>query len=172
MREIETLKKKDKNDLTDTEKEKIATENYWRDILNPPPKEEYKESLKEKEKRLKKEEGKKRKQEEKERIKKEKEEKKMREIYEEQKKQNERYEERKKNYEEQQKQYEEHKKQHEEWKKQNEREKKENDEKTLLFKKIETEFKKVLLNCNGNLDKTFRKCSLHLFSFKTPFVLR
>jgi hypothetical protein len=75
LREIESLKKKDKNDLTDTEKEKISTENYWRDILNPPEKEEYKESLKEKEKRLKKEKERQKKEEEKKEKKKRKREK-------------------------------------------------------------------------------------------------
>ena len=179
LREIESLKKKDKNDLTNTEKEKISRENYWRDILNPPEKEEYKESLKEKEKRLKKEkerqkkeEEKKRKKEEKERKKKEKEEKKMQEIYEEQKKKNERYEQRKKNYEEQQKHYEQHKKQHEEWKKQNEQRKKkqenDKDETKILFKEIEAEYKKVLKYYDGNVEKAFRKCSLKYHPDKNP----
>jgi len=46
LREIESLNKKSKNDLTDSEKEKISEEKYWKDILNPPPKEPYKASFK------------------------------------------------------------------------------------------------------------------------------
>ena len=59
LREIESLKNKEKKDLTDSEKEKISKEQYWKDILDPV-KESIKESIKETKKRLKKEKEKER----------------------------------------------------------------------------------------------------------------
>jgi hypothetical protein len=67
LREIECLKKKNLSILTDLEKEKIASEKYWKDILSPPP---VKENLKEERKRLKKEKEKQKKEAEREEVKK------------------------------------------------------------------------------------------------------
>jgi len=53
LKEIDILKKKDKNTLTDLEKDKIAKEKYWNNILNPEKEEEKGPSKKEQQKRLK-----------------------------------------------------------------------------------------------------------------------
>lgn len=165
LREIETLKKKDKNDLTDTEKEKIATENYWRDILNPPPKEPIKESIIDFQKRLKKEKERQKKKEQKERLIKEK------ERREEEKRERDRIE-KKRRDDEWEKRQEYQRKCREEERKKKEKEEEEwnrrQEEKERRFYPIETEFKKVLLNCNGNVDKAFRKCSLKYHPDKNP----
>jgi len=131
LREIESLKKKNIKDLTDSEKEKIASEKVWRDILNPPPKEPPKESIKEQKKRLKKEKDIRRRKEEAERFKKE------REEYEYLRKESEKQA--KKEAEERRKREEEHERQN---------------------NPIEFEYKKRLQEYDGNTERAFRKCSL------------
>lgn len=138
LREIDSLKKKDKNDLTDSEKDKMDKEKYWKDILIPIPKEEYKECTKEEDKVLKRENERQKKEEEKKRQKKdnkkyEEQQKKYRE--EKQKRQEDAFkkqqeqqtkwrEEKQKRQEEKlKKKEEERKKQEEEWKKQEEKKK-------------------------------------------------
>ena len=155
LREIESLKKKGKNDLTDSEKEKLATENYWRDILHPRPKEPIKESLIDMQKRLKKEKEKQKKKEQKERIKKE------REKYEEEKRERERREKKRREEEWEKREEDKRKWREEEWNRKQEK----NDHQ---LNTIETEFKKILVNCNGNVDKAFRKCSLKYHPDKNP----
>lgn len=142
LREIESLKNKDKKDLTDSEKEKISKEQYWKDILDPV-KESMKESIKEAKKRLKKEK-------EKEKIKERRRREKERILEEEFKK---REEEEIKRQKERQQRYEEYKRQEEE------RERRE-EETNKEYYPIDLEYKQILKEFGGNLGKTFRKCSL------------
>ena len=153
LREIESLKNKDKKDLTDSEKEKISKEQYWKNILDPV-KESIKESIKDTKKRLKKEKErdkiKQRRRREKEII-----------LEEDCKK---REEEERKRQKEREERYEEYKRREEE-----ERERREEEEYTRQqeehikqkeYYPIELEYKQILKEFCGNLGKTFRKCSL------------
>jgi hypothetical protein len=156
LREIESLKKKDKHDLTDSEKEKLATENHWRNILHPPPKEPIKENLLDMQKRLKKEKEKQKKKEQKEQLKKE------REKYEEEKREHERRE-KKRREEEREKREEDKRKWREEQRKKKEKEeedRRQKEENERRFYPIEAEYKKLLKEYDGNTVKAYHKCSL------------
>ena len=153
LKEIDNLKKKDIKDLTDLEKDKIAKEKYWNNILNPEKEEEKRPSKKEEQKRLKKEKEKQKKEEEKKRKRKEKE-----ELERQKQKQREEYQaEMNKQYEERKRQQEERK---EEWKKQQEEWKKQQESPKIVISEIESEYLSQLKKYNGNKDKAFRNCSL------------
>jgi len=152
LREIESLKNKEKKDLTDSEKEKISKEQYWKDILDPV-KESIKESIKDTKKRLKKEK-------EKEKIKERRRREKERILEEERKRQkerDERFEEYKRQYKERERREEEERERYEE---EEERERQEQYIKQKEYYQIELEYKQNLKEFGGNLGKTFRKCSL------------
>jgi hypothetical protein len=152
MREIAFLKQKDT--LTDSEKEKISRELFWKNILNPPSPEPPNETENDTKKRLKKEKERLKKKEEKERKRREKE---KREEEQQRKKKEEkeraRREKEKRQEEQQRKKKEEKERARREEEHRWNREDKREDP-------IETEYKRVLKDCDGNKEKTFRKCSL------------
>ena len=160
IREIESLKKKDNIILTESEKDKILKESFWKDILNPVKNEPQKESMNDIKKRLKRERERQKKQdeierrriikEEYERVKLEKEENKLKEE------RNRQEEERNKQEEERNRQEEERNREKEERKRQKERNRQINKQ----FISIENEYKKQLIENNGNTKKAFHKCSL------------
>jgi len=152
LKEIENLKKKDKKDLTDLEKEKIATEKYWKNIINPEKEEEKGPSKKEEQKRLKKEKERQKKEKQKKEEKKERKRKEKEELERQRQKEREEYQAK------MNKHYEEWKKQQEEWKKQEQT--KQPEPQKIVISEIETEYLRQLKKFNGNKDKVFRKLSL------------